>query len=268
MRANLVVFVLVVLAVAGCCHAATEFNGLALLLLKDFDMKDGQVSQLSKQYSTLQRMLKSKVGKFRNASPHPTASFASYLTGRYPAHLSVSGKDGDVVSLGPERDRVTLFSVLRSQGYQVAHFGEWPFKEVLSELVDRSFISFKPNEVADAAVEWIDQVKAQKQKFFLSILWPKSDLTFSLGGKYNPSKYRGAIGNSEDSLCKDVQRRKSDPPRYKTCARLIYLVNRQHDLFLQNKVIKALFQVPKTFVGFSTVSGNESPLVDGKLDIA
>lgn len=248
------------------CQAAVQFNGLALLLLKDFDFTDVRTKQLSGNYKTLEKRLNSKVTRFRNASPHPTATFASYLTGRYPALLQISGKDNQRPSLGPgSSDRVILFKLLKDQGYEVGHFGEWPFSDSLGALVDRSFISHEPNKVADAVVEWINQVKQRKQKFFLSVLWPKSDLTFNVGGRYNPSDFRGAIGSGKGALCKDVQRVKSQPARYKTCARLIYLVNRRKDLALQNRVIGALLQVPNTFVGFSTVSGNESPLVDGKI---
>ena len=250
------------------CSSKVQFDGLALLLMKDFDMKDVQTSYLSKRYDDLRGMMKSQVNKFRNASPDPTASFASYLTGRYPGHLSISGKDNTVASLGDDRDRVTLFGLLRRQGYQVGHFGEWPFRESLSALVDRSFISYKPDEVADAAVQWIKQVKQQGQKFFLSILWPKADLTFNLGGSYNPSDYpKGVIQIKESALCKDVKRIKSQSSRYKTCARLIYLVNRRRDFNLMNVVIKELLRVSNTFVGFATVSGNESPLVDGKVEV-
>ena len=261
---NTLLFLVAVLGLLQCALAGFEFDGLALLMVKDFDRSDLSAGKLKGQKAILSKLLKSRVAKFRNASPDPTASFVSYLTGRFPAHLSISGRDNDRPTLSAAASRATLFKVLRDKGYQVGHFGEWPLTNGLNDLVDKAFLSHKPDDVAEAAIAWINQKKKNQQKFFISILWPKSDMTFNIGGKYVAESFtKGAIQTSNGALCKDVKRIKTQASRYKTCARHIYLTNRRRDMTLLSDVVKVLQQVPKTFISVASISGNESPLVDG-----
>jgi len=243
--------------------------GLALIMLEDFGIDDLQLLEMP-QKMALNDMFPGNAGNVRSTSPDEFPSQASLLTGKFPSEIGILNSDGLPSLTHFNSPDLNLFQTLQANGFKVGHFGQWPFKESVSDFTESHFVSDDATATATAAENFLASL-GPDETFFLSVWLPRIDATFNHGGKFTESSWDAGIGGiyvkgEGSGNCPDVSRGEGNfNPQYVSCPAQIYKANRLHDSNLVLKLGSSLSSLSNSAVLtiLSSWNGPESEQIDG-----